>query len=61
MEISKLIEETIKALKDYQEARETASDEEREKKYAYFCGLRKAVCVLGYRKALTEAMENERG
>ena len=57
--VRQLISEAVKALEAYEKARETASEESREVQYAYFCGLRKAIQILGYRKELEAAIHTE--
>jgi hypothetical protein len=57
--VSQLITEAVKTLEVYHKIRDTASAETRESQYAYFCGLRKAIQLLGYRKELDAAMHTE--
>ena len=54
--VRQLIYEAVKALEAYEKARETAAEETYEAQYSYFCGLRKALQILGYRKELESAI-----
>ena len=57
--VRRLISEAVKTLEVYHKIRDTASAETYESQYAYFCGLRRAIQILGYRRELESAMHTE--